>query len=120
MFNNLIYFLDEVVQPDDLGKNWEIFEIFTIFIAILPWIFLILYIIFWRKYYISYYVNNKLVYKKAYKKDEAIDDYNYISENESVSDWFFDDEFIKKFNLFKMPKNNIKLYGKIENLDNEA
>lgn len=119
MTYNLFHILENVVGKDELGKNWEIFEIFAIFISILPWLFLILYIIFWRKYYLTYYVNGQLVNKRAYKYNQKIDKYIYENENVIVTKWYLDEELEKEITFTNMPKNNLKLYGSTQAEEND-
>lgn len=108
MINNIFKFLTENNVPaDELGKNWHIFEIIAISLAILPWISLIIYLIFLRKYRIRYFVNGELVNESLYKKNASINSFEY----NGINKWYTDEECTNEFTK-KTINENFKLYGK--------
>lgn len=112
MINKLFdVFLDVVDEPFlDLGENWEAFEIFTICICLLPWLVLIIYLLFFKRYKIRYYVGEKEVYVQKYKPKEITLPFEY--NNNKV--WYEDIDCEKKFEFGTTLEKNIKLYKKIE------
>ena len=89
MLNNNIFFqLLENVPADELGKNWELFQIIAIFLGIIPWIILIVYLVFFRRYRIRYFVDNQLVHVCYYKKKAIILDYSY----QNLNKWYIDED----------------------------
>ena len=109
MQNNLIYFLTEnKVQADELGNNWVIFEIIAIVVATLPWIALIIYLVFLKKYRVRYFVNGELVNTTYYKKNQMIDDFKY----NNISKWYLDEECLVEYKNSYIT-DNLKLYSKI-------
>ena len=109
--NNLIFrFLTENNVPaDELGKNWEVFEIIAIAFAVLPWILLIVYLLFLKKYRVRYFVNGELVNETFYKKNCEVAPFEY----NGITTWYTDEECTNKFTK-KSLTENIKLYGKNE------
>ncbi|MFR7881221.1 MAG: hypothetical protein ACLU5J_06955 [Christensenellales bacterium] len=110
MLNNNIFFqLLENVPADELGKNWELFQIIAIFLGIIPWIILIVYLVFFRRYRIRYFVDNQLVHVCYYKKKAIILDYSY----QNLNKWYIDEDCTIVFEDEVMPNKNIKLFTKI-------
>ena len=108
MVNKIFNFLTESNVPaDELGKNWIIFEIIAITLSILPWIVLIIYLVFLRKYKVRYFVDNELVHEVSYKKNNEIIFFEY----DNVNVWYIDEECVTEFSE-KFITKNIKLYGK--------
>ena len=109
--SNLIFkFLTENNVPaDELGKNWQIFEIIAIVFAVLPWIALFVYLLFLRKYRVRYIVNNEVVNVAFYKKNTQIVPFEY----NGIKCWYTDEECTNLFTK-KFITENIKLYGKNE------
>ena len=106
--NNLFYFLtSNNVPADELGKNWLIFEIIAILLATLPWIVLLVYLIFFRKFRVRYFVNGEIVNETLYKKNDEI----IIFEYNGNTTWYIDEECTVLFSK-KTISENIKLYGK--------
>lgn len=108
MTNNfLIYLTQNNVSADELGKNWLVFEIIAIVAATLPWIFLIIYLLFLRKYRVRYFVNGELVNESFYKKNNEICSFEY----NGINKWYVDEECTVEFKK-TLINENIKLYGK--------
>ena len=104
MLNNNIFFqLLENVPADELGKNWELFQIIAIFLGIIPWIILIVYLVFFRRYRIRYFVDNQLVHVCYYKKKAIILDYSY----QNLNKWYIDEDCTIVFEDEVMPNKNI-------------
>lgn len=109
MLNNNIFFqLLENVPVDELGKNWELFQMIAIFLGIIPWIILIVYLVFFRRYRIRYFVDNQLVHVCYYKKKAIILDYSY----QNLNKWYIDEDCTIVFEDEVMPNKNIKLFTK--------
>lgn len=119
MLDKLFIFLEETseyVPADELGDYFWVFAGLVIFLAVLPWLFLIIYTIFLRKFRIRYFVDDKLVYEIKYKKNKPIAPYQY----EQITTWYLDQELTKPFDLSVMPDYNLKVYAKkIEEKENE-
>lgn len=109
MLNNSVFFqLLENVPADELGKNWELFQIITIILGIIPWIILIVYLVFFRRYRIRYFVDNQLVNVCYYKKKAVILNYSY----QNLNKWYIDEDCTILFKDEVMPNKNIKLFAK--------
>lgn len=106
--NLLFYILENTVPADELGKFWGIFEIIVIILGIAPWIVLLVYLVFFKKYSVSYFVNDELVHKTYYKKNSKLNDFTY---NE-ISIWYVDEECTKIYDNETLIKDNIKLFAK--------
>ena len=108
MTNNIIYFLTENKVPaEELGYNWSIFEIIAIVVATLPWIVLIVYLVFLKKYRVRYFVNGELVNTAYYKKNQIINDFKY----NNISKWYLDEECSAEY-INSNITDNLKLYSK--------
>lgn len=111
MTNILKIFLDVANnQTSELGKNWEAFEIFTIFICVLPWLGLIVYLIFFKRYKIRYFVGEEEIFVQEYKPKEVSVPYEY--QNNKI--WYIDIECENEFVFGEKLTSNIKLYKKVE------
>ena len=110
MLNNTFKILNDLKVPsEELGKNWTIFEVIAIVVAILPWLILIIYLLFLKKYRIRYFVDGKLINEIHYKKNNKIDNFEY----QGISKWYIDEECTIEFKQNTI-NENIKLYGKNE------
>lgn len=108
MLNNNIFFqLLENVPADELGKNWELFQMIAIFrnysLDYLNCLFS-----FFRRYRIRYFVDNQLVHVCYYKKKAIILDYSY----QNLNKWYIDEDCTIVFEDEVMPNKNIKLFTK--------
>ncbi len=109
---NLIKFLDIVAENDrvpaeELGKYWEVFEILAIIICTVPWIILIIYLIFFKKFIVNFYVDNELVNVVKYKKNQLVNQYSY----NDINIWYTDCECTNVYDFSKPLDSNIKLYA---------
>lgn len=114
MLSNLFIFLSEYVVPqDELGKYWVLFEIIAITIAVLPWIGLIIYLLFFRVYNVNYYVDNKLVYTCKFHKNRTIFEFQY----KGIKEWYTDPECTILLKPNTVVTKNIKLYANTQPVD---
>lgn len=107
---SIIGYFGDVVPADELGKNWDMFKVIVISLGILPWLALIIYLCV-MKYRIRYFVNGQLVHTVYYKRKQSIQPYHYQMGNQTVDQWYQDADCKQQFILEHMPSENIKLYG---------
>ncbi len=116
MLYQFFMFLDAVKVPaDELGKNWEFFATFTIILGVSPWLGLIVYLLFFKKYRIRYFVDGILVKTIHYKKKQKIEEYNY----QDINKWYLDENCTLLFCEEVMPDRNLKLFAKKEDVKND-
>lgn len=104
-------YLDVVDSP--LPKNWEIFEILVIILCVLPWLILIVYLLFFKKYKLRYFVGEKEVYTDSYKSKDSLKPFEYNGSCE----WYLDKEYTVKFDFNKNLEKNTSVYLKEEKID---
>ncbi len=110
MINILKTFLEnagDIVPADELGKNWTLFVIFVCVIVTLPWIALIIYSIFFKKYRVRYFYNNECVHTEYYKKGQNVNLLVYQNV-----EWYLDSDLTEKVLSYTIEDKNIKLFGK--------
>lgn len=112
-------FLSENMIPD-YSIGYRIGMIVLVVICLLPWLVLVGYIIF-KKYRINFYDANLTVLLSKYYKanQEIIYPENFELSGYQFDGWYLDANFEKKFDLVKMPKQNLKVYGKWVKLEND-
>lgn len=99
------------VSADELGKYWNIFEIIVILICVIPWLCLIIYLLFFKKYIVNFYIDNQLVHQAKYRKNQLVTPYQY----ENISEWYIDEECTIVYEFLRSTNTNLKLYAKIKN-----
>ena len=104
---------ESFVPADELGKNWEIFVVIAVVIATLPWIVLIVYTLFFKKYRVRFFLGEECVNTSYYKKNEGV-----VLYNTETYEWYYDTELTEKVVCLTIEDKNIKLFGKLKDENN--